>query len=299
MWLADRSFCAWFTVNHTATQEDTTVSRIVAFLNKKGGVGKTSTVHHLGGTLAHRGHRVLLVDADPQASLTQGLLGAETAEYLEPMRTIAAIFDETGIISPRALVHPTAFVNLMLLPGHELAEEYNDPKPWAAGLRQLALRDAIAEVAGDFDFVLIDCPPHIQLWAWSALVAADGVVVPVQPEDYGAQGLKAIRRVISRVQGEVNGRLALIGYLVSMFNKSLSVHVTYEGFLRELHAEDVFSVLVPHIKDYKEAVTYRKPIIEYKPRSAAAKATAALADEFLARLDARIPADPDDARRVA
>src|SRR3954453_24211256 len=289
MWLADRSFCAWFTVNHTATQEDTTVPRTVAFLNKKGGVGKTSTVHHLGGTLAHRGLRVLLVDADPQASLTQGLLGAETAEQLEPTRTIAAIFDETGIISPRALVHSTAFVNLMLLPGHEAAEEYNDPKPWASGLRQLALRDAIAEVSGDFDFVLIDCPPHIQLWAWSALVAADGVVVPVQPEDYGAQGLKAIRRVISRVQGEVNGQLALIGYLVSMFNKSLSVHVTYEGFLRELHGEDVFSTVVPQIKDYKEAVTYRKPIGEYKPKSAAAKVTAALADEFLARLDGRVP----------
>jgi chromosome partitioning protein len=286
-------------VNHAATQEDTIVSRTVAFLNKKGGVGKTSTVHHLGGTLAHRGHRVLLVDVDPQASLTQGLLGAEAAEQLEPTRTIAAIFDETGIISPRTLVHPTAFANLMLLPGHEAAEEYNDPKPWASGLRQMALRDAIAEVTGDYDFVLIDCPPHIQLWAWSALVAADGVVVPVQPEDYGAQGLKAIRRVISRVRGEVNGRLALIGYLVSMFNKSLSVHVTYEGFLRELHGEDVFSVLVPHIKDYKEAVTYRKPIVEYKPNSAAAKATAALADEFLARLEARISAGPDDARRVA
>jgi chromosome partitioning protein len=275
------------------------VARTVAFLNKKGGVGKTSTVHHLGGTLARRGRRVLLVDADPQASLSQGLLGAEPAEDLDPRRTIAAICDESGVSAPRDLVHPTPFPNLWLLPGHDAAARYNDPEPWATGLRQYALRDALAEIAADFDLVLIDCPPHIQLWAWSALVAADGVVVPVQPEDYGAQGLKAIRRIIARVQAEVSGRLTLIGYLVSMYNKSLSVHVTYEGFLRELHGADVFATVIPHAKDYKEAVTYRKPIVEYKPKSAAGKATAALADEFLARLEQRIPSGSDDARRVA
>lgn len=275
------------------------MGQTIAFLNKKGGVGKTSTVHHLGGTLARYGRRVLLVDADPQASLSQGLLGAEAAEDLDPGRTIAAIFDESGVSSPRDLVHPTSFLNLWLLPGHDAAAQYNEPEPWATGLRQFALRDAIAEIAGDFDLVLIDCPPHIQLWAWSALVAADGVVVPVQPEDYGAQGLKAIRRIIARVQADVSGRLTLIGYLVSMFNKSLSVHVTYEGFLRELHGADVFATVIPHAKDYKEAVTYRKPIVEYKPKSAAGKATAALAEEFLARLEARIPSGSDDARRVA
>ena len=134
------------------------------------------------------------------------------------------------------------------------------------------------------------------MWAWSALVAADGVVVPLQPEDYGAQGMKSIRRTIARVRSEANAGLALVGYLVSMFNKALSVHVTYEGYLRELHGPDVFTCVVPLAKDFKEAVTFRKPIVEHKPKSAAAKATAALADEFLARLDERIP---DRSRRVA
>ena len=273
--------------------------RTVAFLNRKGGVGKTSTVHHLGGTLARGGLRVLAVDADPQASLTQGLLGPEVAEDLDPAGTIAAIFDESGVASPRDLVRPTPFANLSLLAGHEGAERFNDPEPWTTGLRQMVLRDALHAAGADFDLVLIDCPPHVQLWAWSALVAADAVVVPVQPEDYGAQGLKAIRRTIARVRAEANSGLTLLGYLVSMYNKSLSVHVTYEGYLRELHGADVFTTVVPQIKDYKEAVTYRKPIVEYKPKSAAAKVTAALADEFLARLDARIPAASDDARRVA
>src|SRR4029079_16001363 len=137
------------------------------------------------------------------------------------------------------------------------------------GLQQYAFRDALAEAGDGFDVVLIDCPPHTQVCAWSALVAADGVVVPVQPEDYGAQGLKSIRRTIAHAQSAANAQLALIAYLVSMFNKSLSVHVTYEGYLRELHGADVFATVIPQIKDYKEAVTYRKPIVEYQPHSRA------------------------------
>lgn len=273
--------------------------RIVAFLNKKGGVGKTSTVHHLSGTLARRGVKVLVVDADPQMSLSQGLLGPDAAEALDPLETIAAIFDESGAISPKSLVRPTPFANLFLLPGSEAAEQYNVPSPWDTGMQQYVLRDAITEAGEGFDVVLIDCPPHIQLWAWSALVAAHGVVVPLVGEDYGAQGLKAIRRSIARVKAEANGSLALIGYLVTMFNKSLSVHVTYDAYLRQLHGDDVFATVIPLAKDYKEAVTYRKPIVEYKPKSAAGKTVALLADEFMARLEARIPADADDSRRVA
>ena len=273
--------------------------RTVAFMNRKGGVGKTSTVHHLGGTLARRGLRVLLVDVDSQASLTQGLLGPEAAEALDPAATIAAVMDEAGVVSPRDLVRATPFANLHLIPGSEAAERFNIPDPWDAGLRQLILRDALAEAGEGFDFCLIDCPPHVQFWSWSALVAADGVTIPVMPEDYGAQGLKAIRRTIARVRAEVNPGLALIGYLVSMHNKGLSVHTTYEAYLRERHGPDVFAAVIPQAKDFKEAVTYRKPIVEYKPRSAAARATAALADEFLARLDARLVPVAEAAREVA
>ena len=265
--------------------------QVVAFLNRKGGVGKTSTVHHLAGTLAKRGLRVLVVDADPQASLTQGLLGPDFAEELDPRETIAALFDDSGMIEPRALVRPTAFPGVSLLPGSEAAERFNDPDPWETGMRQFVLREALEDAGQGFDHVLIDCPPHVQLWAWSALVAAQGVVVPLQAEDYGAQGLKAIRRVIARAQAEANAGLTLVGYLVTMFNKALSVHVTYDSYLRELHGPDVFQAMIPLAKDFKEAVTLRKPVVEYKPRSAASKAVAALADEYLVRLDARMSPD--------
>jgi chromosome partitioning protein len=274
------------------------VSRTIAFLNRKGGVGKTSTVHHLGGSLARRGLRVLLVDVDGQASLSQGLLGTPQTEDLDPRETSAAIFDDAGTVSPRDLVRPTKFDGLWLIPGSEATEQYNEPRPWELGSRQYVLRDALDTIADGFDLVLIDCPPHIQLLAWSALAAADGVVVPVMPEEYGALGLKSIRRVIAQVKAQTNSRLALVGYLVSMMNKALTVHVSYEHQLRTDFGDDVFTAMVPLAKDYKMAVIERKPIVEYKPRSAATTAITTLADEFLARLDARIPGN-DEPRRVA
>lgn len=107
--------------------------RTIAFLNQKGGVGKTSTVHHLGGTLARLGRNVLAVDADPQASLTQGLLGPDVAEELDPPPTIAAILDDSSPVSPRELVRPTPFPRFSLIAGSEAAGASNHPAPWDSG----------------------------------------------------------------------------------------------------------------------------------------------------------------------
>jgi chromosome partitioning protein len=259
------------------------VGQIIAFVNRKGGVGKSSCVHHLGGALAGRGHRVLLVDTDPQASLTQGLLGPEAARALPPHETIAALYGDA--VDPAGLVRPLPFPDLALLPGSGALDTYNLPDPWKCGESQFLLREALGEVRDDFDLVLIDCPPHIYLSAWSSLVAADGVVVPLQAEDYGAQGLVALAESVDRVRAGANPRLRLLGYLVTMFNKSLGVHTRYDRDLREIYGADVFDVTIPMAKDYKEAVMLRQPVSAYKPRGAAAKAVESLADELLARLE--------------
>jgi chromosome partitioning protein len=276
------------------------MGRIVSFVNRKGGVGKTSTVHHLAGPLSRKGLRVLLVDADPQSSLTQGLLGPEALRGLDPRETIAALFDEIGGPPMAELARPTGLPGIDLLAGSERMFDYNQPRPWETGPLQFILRDALAELDAAYDLVLIDCPPHIQLVAWAALVAAHGVVVPLQAEDYGAQGLVSILDTIEQVRISANPSLALIGFLVTMYNKALSVHVTYDTNLRALYGDEAFTATVPLAKDFKEAVTLRKTVGAYKPRSAAAKAVDALADELLARLDARLgQADAAEARRVA
>lgn len=281
---------------NTGTTEDSQVPHTVTLLNKKGGVGKTSTCHHLSGALAQLGRRVLLVDADPQASLTQGLLGPDVARDLPLVETLATIFDDAGGPPASELIRPTEIPGVSILPGSEALEDLNVTRPATTGLLQYALRDALADVGERFDLVMIDCPPNVQLCSWAALVAADGVVVPLQAEDYGAQGLVAIRRSIRQVQAEANPTLVLIGYLITMFNKSLGVHTTYEADLRQVYGADVFSTVVPLAKDFKEAVILRKPVGHYKPRSASAKTVVALADELLTRLADRVG---NESRRVA
>jgi chromosome partitioning protein len=271
--------------------------RTIAFLNKKGGVGKTSTCHHLAGTLGRRGLRILLVDADPQASLTQGLLGPEVARQLKPRETIAGLFDDAAEADMADLVRPVSVPGVALVAGSGRMDRFNALEPWTTGDAQYILRDALREVAGDFDLALIDCPPHIYLCAWTAMVAAHGIVVPLQAEDYGAQGVAAIQGSIDHVRSGANPRLAVLGFLLTMFNKSLAVHAGYAADLRAIYGDLVFDAVVPHAKDFKEAVMLRKPVVAYKPRSVASRAVEALADELLARLDAR--AGDDASRRVA
>jgi chromosome partitioning protein len=257
-----------------------------AVLNKKGGTGKTSTCHHLAGVLAARGLRVLLVDADAQANLTQGLLGPDVARDLDPAETLAALFGDSGAPPTRALVRPTPLAGISILPGSEAMDELDDSRPAATGVLQFALRDALADVQGDFDVCLVDCPPSAHLCSWAALVASLGVLIPIQTEDYGSQGLVAVKKTIRRVQAGPNPDLQLLGILPTMVNRKLSVHASYEADLRAIYGAEVFEAVMPLATDFKEAVMVRKPVNLTKPRSAAARAMVALADEFLARSEA-------------
>lgn len=266
----------------------------IALLNQKGGVGKTSTCHHLAGTFSKGGRRVLLIDADPQASLTQGFWGPDAMRALPRQATIAALFDDGIPPEPKDLIRSTDFPGVDLVPGSEYLNSHNLPDP-EDDPRQVVLRDLVEEVRDRYDVVLIDCPPNLCLCSWAALVAGDGVVVPLQAEDYGAQGISAIQRAVSRAHREANPRLTLLGYLITMYNQSLAIHRAYSEQLRSLYGDKVFETVVPLAKDFKEAVSSRLPISHYKPKGAPAKAMAALADELLKR--AAAAADP--ARRVA
>jgi chromosome partitioning protein len=266
----------------------------VALLNQKGGVGKTSTCHHLAGTFSKAGRRVLLIDADPQASLTQGFWGPDVMRSLPRRGTVAALFDDGIPPSPDELIRPSSFAGVDLVPGSEYLNSHNLPDP-EDDPRQGVLRDLIEEVRDRYDLVLIDCPPNLCLCSWAALVAGDGVVVPLQAEDYGAQGISAIQRAVARVHRQANPRLSLLGYLITMYNQSLAIHRAYSDQLRTLYGDSVFATTIPLAKDFKEAVSSRLPISHYKPKGAPAKAMMALAEELIARAEASLA----KARRVA
>lgn len=259
---------------------------VVTFLNRKGGVGKTSSCHHLAGTFAQMGKKVLLIDTDPQSSLTQGLLGPEETVALPASATIASIF--AGEEPFPGQVIRTVAAGVDLIPGHDDAEDFDAPRPHKQPREsQVCLREFLSEVRDRYDYILIDCPPAVRLCAWAALAAADSLIVPLQVEDYGAQGIPKILDVFDLVREAVNPTLKLAGFLITMNNPRKAIQKAYEERIRGIYGDDVFQTVIPHATDFPEAVTARKPVCLYKPRSTAAKVMKALAEELEARMAVR------------
>jgi chromosome partitioning protein len=256
---------------------------VITALNQKGGVGKTSTCYHLAGTLALAGRRVLLVDNDPQASLTQGFLGPQVTRRLNSVETVAAVYQQEAI--PDQVIRPSGITGIDLLAGSRLAASYNVPDPHMAEWPlQAALRDFLADVRDRYDIVMIDCPPNLHLASWASLVASDALVVPLQPEDFGAQGIADVQDSIDRVVAGPNPGLKLLGFLITMASTRLAVHKGFEQLLRTHYGAAVFETTIPISADFKESIVQRKPVALYKPRGAAAKVLQALAEEVAARL---------------
>jgi chromosome partitioning protein len=263
--------------------------KTIAFLNQKGGVGKTSSCVHLAGALAATGLRILLVDADPQASLSRGFWGPDAVEALEPEGTIAELF-AGNLPHPSKIIRGSGLegIAIDIVPGAKAARLFNVPDPeMEPADRQSCIREFLAECRDDYDLCLIDCPPNLHLCSYAALVAADGIVVPLQPEDYGSQGIRDVTESIDLVKAGPNPDLVLVGYLLTMTAKE-AIHTTFEGILRAQHGDDVFAATVPRLAGLKEATAARRPAAQYKPKAAPAKAVRLVADELLARVAGRL-----------
>jgi chromosome partitioning protein len=259
---------------------------VLTVLNLKGGVGKTTTCHHLAGTLALAGKKILLVDNDPQASLTQGFLGPAATRALNPANTLAAVYagDEPF---PAQVIRPTGVPGVDLLPGSYAAADFNIPRPFAAPFElQACLREFLSEIRSGYDLVFIDCPPTLSLCSWAALVASDFLITPLKPEDYGAQGIAFVRDSMALVQSGPNPSLRMLGFLLTLMTPRKTVHLLYEESLRAEYGPLVFKTRVVEAVDYVEALNRRLPVAQYKPRGAAAKVMKELAEELGERLAA-------------
>lgn len=253
-------------------------------INQKGGCGKSSTAFHLGGCLAQSGLRTLLVDADPQGSLSQGFFGSACVETLETHETLAALFHDGDFIDTAALAVATPFANLSIVRTNQLLAPHNVPSPEQTGLLQFAL-DGWLNVSHGFDIVLIDCPPNLYQCSWNALLAADFVLVPVPPEDFGTQGLRVVHQAIDQAR-KLNPRLTLLGHLVTRYDRRLIVHQTYHRKLRQLYGQTVLQAVLPEASAYKVSLACRTPVTFYSRSNAASDCLQRLADEVLQRTTA-------------
>ncbi len=253
-------------------------------LNQKGGVGKTSTCYHLAGTLAAGGRRVLLVDNDPQASLTQGFWGPQATRQLDPAETIAA--SRRGRAFPGQVIRPSGIAGIDLVPGSRHAARFNVAEPHEADSRaQACLREFLADVRDRYDLVLIDCPPNLHLCSWAALVASDSPGRPPPARGLRRQGIIDVQESVAWSRPGRTPASGCWATCITMMTARKSVHQVYEERLRELYG--AAGLRGPRARGGRvrrgdRTSGSRSP--QYKPKGAAAKAMKALAEELLARL---------------
>jgi chromosome partitioning protein len=258
---------------------------VVSLLAKKGGVGRTTLTINLAGAIAKEGFRVLAVDMESQASLSQFFLGPEAVEQLPKAATIAAVFDDALDSSTQAIIRATHCERVWLAPANESLAAHEMPRPNTTGPLQFALRDFLAEAGAAFDFVLVDTPPYIYgLLAWSSLLASRYVITPLHPETFSAQALVGVQRLIDHAMQQGNPGLELLGYVINLKEAKPVLHNLTESRVRQLHRQQVFETVIPKAQAYADSIPYQKSVLDHQPRSAAAKTIQKLARELLGRI---------------
>ncbi|NLF37864.1 ParA family protein [bacterium] len=234
---------------------------IISVTNQKGGVGKTTTVMNLGAALAQRGFRTLVVDLDLQANLTHCLAGppAETApnmcEVMLGEQPLSAVLMKTA--TPRLFLAPA---------GESMANlEINLVSTFG---REQALRTALAQpVAAEFDFVIIDNPPHLSITTINSLVASDHVLIPVSCEYLPMLGLKWLLKTVDKVRSRLHPRLSVLGYLLTMYDLRIGITRQAEEILREQFGDAVCATVIRINVRHKAAPAEHKTIFEYEHSS--------------------------------
>ena len=249
-------------------------TRIIAVANQKGGVGKTTTTINLGSSMAEEGHRVLIVDLDPQANATTGI--GVNSKDLE--QSIYHVILQQATAS--AVRRSTDIPNLDFLPSSQ-ALVGAEIELVAAFSREYRLKRALAEIVDDYDVVLIDCPPALGLLTVNALVVASEVLVPIQCEYYALEGLGQLVENVDRVKAHLNPDLEVSTIALVMYDARTKLSEQVAGEVRAFFGPKVCRQVIPRSVGLSEASSYGQPINVYDPRSRGAVAYRELAREIL------------------
>ena len=252
------------------------MGKIICVANQKGGVGKTTTAINLSSCVSVAEKKTLLIDLDPQANSTSGL-GIEISEDQNSIYEI--LVNETKI---KECIVPTQVPNLDLVPSHiklvgaevELVHKI---------AREKILSVALAEIADDYDFVFIDCPPSLSLLTLNAFAGANTVLIPIQCEYYALEGLSQLLSTINLVQKHLNKGLKIEGVLLTMYDHRLKLSQQIAEEIKDYFRDKVYETIIYRNVRLAEAPSFGKPIIMYDAVSAGAKNYMKLAEEIIAK----------------
>lgn len=251
------------------------MTHVIAIANQKGGVGKTTTAINLGGALAEDGYRVLLIDMDPQANLTAGV--GVNLNVIE--RSMADVLADGRATLPETIL-ATETAGIDVAPAHiDLAS--TEGELFTALGRESILREAMRDAVGAYDYVLIDCPPNLGLLTVNGLVAAHGVIIPVQTQFYAMKGLNNLVKVINAIRLKLNRELRILGLLPTFYDSRTNLAKDMLDELRVVGDHHVFGTIIRTTVKLGEAPLTGRPITSYAGSSDAARAYRELAREVI------------------
>ena len=252
-------------------------ARVLAVVNQKGGVGKSTTAVNLAASLGQLGRKVLLVDLDPQGNATSGFGLNKNQRELCIYNALLGDVDIASIVEPVQIEHVFVVPATIQLAGAEI-------ELVSAFSRESRLKSIIEPLLGDFEFIIIDCPPSLGLLTVNALTAAQGLVIPIQCEYYALEGLSKLLDSVRLVKTHLNPDLEVFGVVMTMYDSRTRLAHLVVDEVRDFFGERVFETLIPRTVRLSEAPSYGQPVTLYDPSGKGAEAYRCLAKEVSDRV---------------